>query len=197
MRVTQLQHLHVIPASVKHTRTALESSPVNPRIDDELGRLVRGLSATRHGGVSLVSGSGACDLAGWIIDGMDMTCRLVVHHEADVDASVVKSAFNNDLRVTTHQQPFIEFLDDVNSHQFAIVVMAPPILTLENLRRVTQAVGDGGALVLQEPDVSALGNLDGLSEFCLLHESDSAIVVVKRPESNRPYRRGGRRRGRE
>lgn len=170
---------------------------MSPQIDDALGRLVRGLSATRHGAVNLVSGSSACDLAGWIIDGMDMTCRLVVHHEAEVDSAPIKNAFNNDLRVTTHEQPFIQFLDDVDSHKFAILVMAPPVADLDNLQRAVRAIDDGGVLVLVEPDAKITEFVNQLSEYCLLYEREAATVVVKRPASNRPRRRGGRHRERD
>lgn len=128
---------------------------------------------------------------------MDMTCRLVVHHEADADPAKIKNAFNNDLRVTTHQQPFVQFLDDVDSHRFAIVVMAPPVAGLENLRRAVQSIDDGGVLVVVEADAEVTEFVDSLSEFCLLYEQPASTVVVKRPASNRPKRRGGRRRERD
>jgi len=189
--------LFAIPASVAHARATLGTSSVAPYLDDDAGRLLRGLSATKSMGVSLVSGAAACDLAAWIIDGMDMSCRLVVHHEAEADGDVIKAAFNNDLRVTTHEQPFVQFLDDVSSHRFVIVVMTPPVLDVATLDRAVAAINDGGILCLLNPDDTVLHALELLSDFCLLQQQKNYVALVKRPESNRPRRRGGRKRDRD
>ncbi len=185
-----------IPASVRAARAGFDAAGLVIEQCDDDGMRLRALAAMQLSGIMLVSGAGAMDLAAWIIDGLDISSRLVVHHEGELDPAKVRGCFNNDLRVTAHVQPLESFLDDVKQHRFALFVLTDVDAKASTLDRVTQSIADGGVLVLAGVPKRVIEKTQGLDGFCLMHSDERQTIFVQRHPGNRPQRRGRRRRNR-
>jgi len=187
----------LLPSSVTRAREALARANLVGPSDDDNGARLRGLAATRLGGIMLVSGDEGFDLAAWMIDGLDITSRLVVHHEGGIEPSLVSQCFNNDLRVTTHVQPFGDFLDDVSHHRFSMLVLAAPELEASLFTTAASMMDDGGILVCAGSLAQKSNSFSEPDGFCHMHTSPDQRILVRRHAGNRPQRRGGRRRTRD
>ena len=86
-----------------------------------LGELTRVLAASRPGGVFLCLGRGAGEMATWIMDGMDLSGRLVVVLQDNQEADMLLALLTDDMRITLHVQDSVAFLRDVRDHRFDLI----------------------------------------------------------------------------
>jgi len=171
----------------------------------ELGGLVRVLSASRPGGVFLCPGDGAGEAGAWILDGMDLSSRLVVVVPDAAEAERLRDALGDDLRLTVHLQDSVAFLEDVRDHRFDLIAdlsVEPPA------RRVDLALArlaPGGLFLTRCPadalEASLCARADGTAADtdggaffpADLTEALGATLVARRPPLPTGRRRGGRR----
>lgn len=170
-----------------------------------LGEMLRVLAASRPGGVFLCLGLDAGEAGAWIIDGMDLSSRLVIVLEDAEHAARLREVIADDLRVTVHVQGMAEFLADVREHRFDLIAdlgAAPcPARTRLSLGRL----GLGGLYVCRweiatlQAQASAPLALDDADEAAPDLE---AFVATRLPAelgvtlmAHRPPRPPGKRRG--
>ena len=92
-----------------------------PVVAAPLGELTRVLAASRPGGVFLCLGRGAGEMATWIMDGMDLSGRLVVVLQDNQEADMLLALLTDDMRITLHVQDAVAFLRDVRDHRFDLI----------------------------------------------------------------------------
>ena len=173
-----------------------------------LGELVRVLAASRPGGVMLCLGAGAGELATWILDGLDLSARLVVVVSDENEAGLLKALFGDDMRVTVHVQDALEFLGDVRDHRFDLITdlspgqpgalahlalarLAPGAMYLSRHPAPTLAETLAAPKVpVQKPETAVLR--DHFS-FAQLRGELGVSLVVHGPQRVAAKRRGGRR----
>jgi hypothetical protein len=174
-------------------------------LDLPLGELCRVLAAARPGGVFLCLGSGAGGIGAWILDGMDLSSRLVIVAGGDDEADLLRSVLGDDLRVTVHVQDAAGFLGDVHEHRFDLVADLCPGPPAAATRLALGALAPGGFCVTRHdiaelakmlsaeaPGSESIPRVDPLVSTGLPLES-GVTLVVRGPPEVRTTRRGGRR----
>jgi hypothetical protein len=161
------------------------------------GRLARGLSASKPGGLML--NVNAPELGFWLADGMDITSQLInLVHEAEIHDALAGS-FADDIRVSVHSQHPIEFLSDVSAHRFDFMAFGAIDTALAEL--AANSLAPGGILGVF-PGLSPCTGTDSETLETVLRRdgnllvaaSDQGTVIAVRATGNRhPARRGGRR----
>lgn len=163
--------------------------------NDQLGSCVRVLASSRGGGVFLCCGDDSMDAAGWIIDALDMSGRLVVHRNSIDKLEAIRECFNTDLRISVHAQNLTEFLDDIKKHRFELVVLGASMCTIPNVERISTVLGDGGFMLLSGFEhEAALFEFKGHEGFVFTTHDHVGTIAVRRRSNSHPRRRGGRRR---
>ncbi len=177
-----------------------------PAVAPALGEVARVLAASRPGGVFLCLGRGAGEMAAWILDGMDLSGRLVVVVQNSDEAKVLRPILGDDLRITVHAQEAAAFLGDVRDHRFDLITDLssglPADLTRLALGRL--ALGAFYMSLHGAPQLSEMlsGQTTGAEEaaldpasFVFAHLSGELDVslIVRGPQRVQAKRRGGRR----
>ena len=179
-----------------------------PAVAPALGEVARVLAASRPGGVFLCLGRGAGEMAAWILDGMDLSGRLVVVVQDSDEAEVLRPILGDDLRITVHAQEATAFLGDVRDHRFDLTADLssgqPADLTRLALGRL--ALGAFYMSLHGAPELSEMlsGQTMGAGDqeaaldpagFAFAHLSGELGVslIVRGPQRVQAKRRGGRR----
>ena len=171
------------------------------RCDEELGQTLRCLAASRIRGVTLQLGAGSVALAAWIIDGMDITSRLLMVVEDESLLASARAHIGNDIRVAVHAQPPLQFLADVSRNRVDLVVLDNVAADEALLDAAVSLLNPGGMLCALGSDGEAPASLDETAallarrEDCLLSRLRTPaplLLAVRTPEDSRPVRRGGR-----
>ena len=179
-----------------------------PVVTPALGEVARVLAASRPGGVFLCLGRGAGEMAAWILDGMDLSGRLVVVVQDSDEAEVLRPILGDDLRITVHAQEAAAFLGDVRDHRFDLITDLssgqPADLTRLALGRL--ALGAFYMSLHGAPELSEMlsGQTTGAGDqeaamdpgsFAFAHLSGELGVslIVRGPQRVQAKRRGGRR----
>jgi hypothetical protein len=187
------------------TRVSADSEAA---ITPPLGEFVRVLATSRPGGVFLCLGHAAGEMATWILDGMDLSGRLVAVVEDNEEAEVLRPLFGDDLRVTVHVQDALGFLCDVRDHRFDLITDLnpgdPADLTRLALGRL--ALGAFYLSLHAAPELAGMlraqaadgGHCEAplhADRFAFAHlRSDLGIsMLVHGPQRFQAKRRGGRR----
>lgn len=196
------------PQSYSRLCEALSGAGRAPDATPALGELCRVLAASRPGGVFLCLGAGAGELAAWILDGLDLSARLVVVVSDENEAGLLRPLFADDLRVTVHVQNAVDFLDDVRDHRFDLITDLSPGQP-GTLARLALARLSLGAMYLSRHQAPALAemlvapnspartrepavDMEHFS-FAQLRGELGVCMVVHGPHRLAAKRRGGRR----
>ena len=92
------------------------------RVSETAGRLVHTLAGSKPNGVILMLSGENPELAVWLLDGMDITTRLVALSENESGRDALTDGLGDDIRIAVHLQPFASFLDDIKTHRLDMVV---------------------------------------------------------------------------
>ena len=187
---------------------ALAARGSQSSVTPPLGALIRVLAASRPGGVFVCLGRSAGETAAWMLDGMDLSARLVVVVRDDAEADSLRAILGDDLQLTVHVQDAAEFLRDVRDHRFDFIVDLNPG-PADELARLALARLAPGAFYLclhASCDLMAIldtrGSPDGDRDTLLdSHRFSIAQVggevqvslLVRGPQRLQAKRRGGRR----
>lgn len=162
------------------------------RLDTRLGVTLRTLACSKPGGVFLQAGTGSPELSAWLLDGMDITSRLITV-VTDHGLSAVTSKFiGDDIRVAVHSQELLEFLTDIRSHQIEMIVLDGVTEQQATVRAALELLAPGGMLVaLGQTDLRNLLSEDESYQTTAL-EPDLTLVA-RRVLAAKHRRRGARR----
>jgi len=168
-------------------------------VEPWIGGLVRALAASKPGGAFLHAGG--AELAAWLMDGMDITTRLVTIPGDPAQREVTTRHLGDDIRLAVHSQDPLDFLRDVARHRFHFIAFdeAPGDIAL--LEAAAGLLAPGALLLINAlpagdaaaaPVAAFLHGQPGLHVGWLPH-STGAVLAVRSPERAGPRR--GRRRG--
>ena len=173
----------------------------------ELGELARALAASRPGGVFLCTGDGAGEPGAWMLDGMDLSSRLVVVVGDRREAERLRAVLGDDLRVTVHRQDAVAFLEDVHDHRFDLIADLSAEPPARRLELALARLAPGGLFLTRCPaDVveASLGGSRGAGAEPADTDTGAfvparfaqpldATLIARRPQPPAGKRRGGRR----
>lgn len=216
----RVAHSNLIPLDMAQTLTSqppqaygrfcemLSSRGGEPAVGPPLGQLTRVLATSRPGGVFLCLGRGAGEMATWIMDGMDLSGRLVAVLQNNEEADMLRALLADDMRITVHVQDAAAFLSDVRDHRFDLITdlnsgqaaeltsLALGRLALGAFYLSPHRVGELTDMLSAQDTASADpdGTLDADSfAFAQLPEELAVSLIVRGPHTVRAKRRGGRR----
>jgi hypothetical protein len=196
------------PQAYSRLCETLSSRGVGPVVSPALGELTRVLAASRPGGVFLCLGRGAGEMATWIMDGMDLSGRLVVVLQKDQEADMLRALLADNMRVTVHVQDPVAFLRDVRDHRFDLITdlntgraadlirlalsrlaLGAFYLSPHPARELTDTLSEQ-TTVAADQEVTPDGN--GFA-FARLPAELAVSLIVHGPHRVQAKRRGGRR----
>jgi predicted O-methyltransferase YrrM len=116
----------------------------------ETGPLLRTLAASKPGGLMLELGTGVGVGAGWLLDGMDRSARLItleVHPEA---AQISKEMLASDPRVEVLQANGVEWLEEYDGRPFDLIFADVGLLKYERRSLTLSRLAAGGLFVCDD-----------------------------------------------
>lgn len=173
----------------------------DPPCCEDAGRLARCLAASKVRGVLLQLGSGSAALSAWLVDGMDITSRLIALHPGEARLDATRRVAGNDIRVAVHAQAAASFLEDMQRNRFDLVVVDRPDTPGALLVAAIALLAPGGMLCLMDgagtgrpPGEDALSALAGNDDcrWTRLQAPVAGLLATRCPPESRPVRRGGR-----
>ena len=164
------------PEGLARFRTASGRHPGRRPLDPVLGEWVRALAAAKPGSALLHLCESSDEMALWIHSGMDLGSRLVVVTPDGDGTSALDDALGPDLRVTCHHQSPDEFLDDIRSHRFGLIVNDAAPRNPDRIRRIWEVLAPGGMLLLCALGMGRVAP-ETLSAVDWLRERDDAAVA--------------------
>lgn len=191
--------MHRPPSSLAAIHDATTAVGCPTSLSEETGALVRSLASSKVGGVFLQLGSGAPEVGAWLLDGMDITSRLVVVVDEPRLSPVIKETLGNDIRVAEHAQDTLEFLEDIRSHQLHLVLFDTAPDDENVVRAAIKLLAPGGfviCLLNSSPDTRSGGLYDLFrrEESLFSARLDEAfLIATRRAQIAKSARRGARR----
>ena len=179
------------PATLAAVRCSLSECGVAVDIDDRVGALLRVLAALNANAVVLQIGAESLSYAPWVIDGMNITARLVLNIDNDVPLALLEPIFRDDIRIALHQQDPNQFLDDVARHRFNLIFVGADSIGDALLERCARLLSDDGLLLLDDTG-GAASKSQPLADchYAYLH---GVSFVTKAALNSKAARKGGRR----
>lgn len=166
------------PEGLARFRAASGRHPGRRPLDSALGEWARALAAAKPGSALLHLCESSDEIALWIHSGMDLGSRLVIVTPDGHGTGALDDALGSDLRVTCHQQSPDEFLDDIRSHRFGLIVSDTVPRGPDRVRRIWEVLAPGGMLLIRMLDgEGAAPAPEALSAVDRLHDRDDAAVA--------------------
>ena len=191
--------MHRPPSGLAAIDDATSALSCRLELGHGIGALVRTLAGTKIGGVFLQLGSGAPEAGAWLLDGMDITSRLVVVADEPCLIPVITDTLGNDIRVAVHSQETLEFLHDIRSHELHMVLFDSAPNDEEVVRAAVKLLAPGGILLSLTSNDPTGDTLD-LYEWLRYDQSllsvqllGTMLLATRRPLVARQARRGARR----
>lgn len=187
------------PRSLGEISKATTAVDCQLSLDDTIGELLRILAASKVGGVFLQLGRGAPEAGAWLLDGMDITSKLVVVAEEPRLVPIIEETLGNDIRVAVHVQDALEFIDDIRSHQLHFLIFDTGSVEKELIMGAVELLVPGGLLVIL---ISDMAHSDSRALFEWLRQApqlrtaclkEAVMVATRCPVRDKPIRRGARR----
>jgi hypothetical protein len=159
--------------------------------DDRVGALLRVLAALNPHAVVLQIGVESLHYAPWVIDGMDITARLILNIDDNVPFAPLNPIFRDDIRIELHQQDPNQFLDDVARHRFNLIFVGAESIADALLERCARLLSDDGLLLLDDTG-GAASKSQPLADchYAYLH---GVSIITKIAAHSKAARKGGRR----
>tara|TARA_Y100000588_G_C13927271_1_gene784136 strand:- start:50 stop:667 length:618 start_codon:yes stop_codon:yes gene_type:complete len=169
-------------------------------LPNDIGALVRVLAASKVGAIAMQLGIGNSEVAAWLLDGMDITSRLIMLIGPEVMPAQVGIDQNEDIRVAIHCQTAMEFMEDIKAHRFHLIVYDTLPSSNEELATAIGLLDEGGIVILLNsgPEIRWTDVLTWLSSDRRMHSANvmnmgKVIFSVRRPHQMKTIRRGARR----
>ena len=113
----------------------------------QLKALLRVIAASKPGAVAILIGESTARYGTAVLEGLDMSSRLIINVSGDADLDVLKNDFSADIRVAVHAQSSVQFLIDVSRHRFDLTVVDARLLDAALSERILDVMPIGGVVV--------------------------------------------------
>ena len=164
--------------------------------DKSLAEQIRLQARVHSGGIIFVSGISNTIYAPWVMDGMSMSTRLLVHIDPDnapsLDVQTLNRIFDHDIRVAAHIQDSASFVQDLSKYQFDLIVIATTNV-LTSAPALKERLSENGTIIIVE------GGSSDYSSFCDEYfvapagENHNACMMCRLSDHKNTTRKGGRR----
>lgn len=189
------------PRGFERFQQDLAALGFNAGCDQSAAAALRLFARIKNGGIILLTGPNALVYAPWVMQGMSMTSRLIVHVDGDFEYAPLANMFNTDIRVAAHVQHTEAFLDDLSKYRFEMIVSDAAVAETELINSLTTRLTEEGVLMVvaqtqTASDKRSLCLQDTLQEkyFIAPFGSDLQSFMLSRfGEQQRASRKGGRR----
>lgn len=177
----------------------------DPPCGADAGRLLRVLAAAKPRAVALQMGSGSAALSTWLLDGLDITSRLISLLGDPARVAPVRRVIGDDIRVAVHAQDALEFLHDVRRNRFDLVAIDQPDIDPRVAGAAFGLLAPGGTLCLVDPcaqgapvapaEAPAAHHLKTLADcrWSMLGTPLVGLLAVRISPGKEQKRRGGRK----
>ncbi len=179
------------PAALAAVHRDLSGCGIAVDSDGRVGSLLRVLAALNPNAVVLQIGAESLQYAPWVIDGMDITARLILNIDDNVPLAPIEPIFKNDIRIALHRQNPNQFLDDVARHRFNLIFVGMDSITDTLLERCVRLLSDDGLLVLDGAG-GATSKSQPLVD-CHYAHVHGVELITKVALHSKATRKGGRR----
>ena len=183
------------PASFDKFMNALQAQGINglDDFDENLAQILRMQASTKDYGAIMSSGKTALAYVPWLIDGMNMSNKLIVHLNSGDEAldAIVKASIESDIRVSSHCQNQTEFTTDISEHRMDLLLLTED--ALPEISNWMKLLSDAGLLVL-------LASEDQREQLMQAHSDDYFLInkaqlfISRKGMQHRNKRRRGRQR---
>jgi len=116
--------------------------------DENLAQILRMQASTKDYGAIMTSGKSALPYVPWLVDGMLMSNKLIVHLEHDDEklSPIIHELIDSDIRLSSHYQDQKTFTTDISEHRLDILLLTEHALPeIDNWLKI---LSDAGLLVL-------------------------------------------------
>ena len=193
--------MHRPPANLAAIEAATSAAGCPLALTYGSGALLRALASSKIGGVFLQLGSGAPEVGAWLLDGMDITSRLITLTDESALYPIAMEHLGNDIRVAVHVQDALEFLRDIRAHELHVVVLDRVPDDIEIVQLAVKLMAPGGLLISLRREGESESRVD-LYQWLRGEESmqsvevagdQSLVLATRRAPVAKPARRGARR----
>ena len=185
------------PSGFDYWLKSLQQRNIGKSFQIQTASWLRVIVGTKNGAALLVTGTEAIPYVDWLLDGMAMNSRLILHNQSKQLTQLVQPHFSTDIRVATHAQDFIAFLTDIEEHKFDFVVVDLNEINLETIATMLERTAEHGLLIGigTRTQLNHLVQTVGDGYFCsLIDRPGNSVILSRKGIQHRAVRRGGRRR---
>ncbi len=126
--------------------------------DEQAAQQLRVMIGLKPYAVALLSGANTLVYAPWLLDGMHMNGRMVLHQTSSSEPiqALVQQQLDHDIRITAHVQPVKSFTEDIAKNRLDVILTALESETDPALDYWQSLLSESGiGVVFAAPEVSA------------------------------------------
>jgi len=119
------------PESFDQLMASLEEYGIN-EFDEALAHQLRLHASSRFFGTLMTCGKSALPYMPWLVDGMNMSNKLIVQFDERKESlhEMVKETLDSDIRLSCHCQDQTTFTADINEHRIDILLLTEEALPI-------------------------------------------------------------------
>ena len=161
--------------------------------DESLGQLLRIQSSSKDFGTIMASGKSALPYVIWLVDGMNMSNKLIVHLNSDEEVlnQITQKLMETDIRITSHCQDQKEFTTDISEHRMDLLLLTEDALPV--IDYWMKLLSDTGILVLIATPETRLNLMQKYSDGYFCFDKEYLFISRKGSEHNKVRKRSKRR----
>jgi hypothetical protein len=162
--------------------------------DLQFAQWLRMLCHLKDYGVLMTSGEGVLPLVPWLLDGITMNSKLIVHVEEQNRSAepLLKQQADLDIRFAYHFQPADEFIKDIDVHRLDMLLISED--QIEFLPQWLKLMTDSGLVVVLASEDKMEELLNSYSERYFINISNAGealFLTAKGIQHTNKRRRGG------
>lgn len=186
------------PRDAQDWLDALQHFGIGDDYDESLAAVIRIAAGQNPDAVCMCSGVAALPYANWILDGMAMTGRLIIHVDpahSELD-SIVQQQLDKDIRAASHYQEISSFCTDIASHRLDLLVIEMNDRICEYSAQLLSLLNDNALMVVMAKDaVRELVHKNHSADyfFAQLGANQQAMVLARKGAQHRVTRRAAQR----
>ncbi len=126
--------------------------------DEQVAQQLRVMIGLKPYAVALLSGANTLVYTPWLLDGMHMNSRMVLHQTSSSEPlqALVQQQLDHDIRITAHVQPVKSFTEDIAKNRLDVILTALESETDPALDYWQSLLSESGiGVVFAAPEVSA------------------------------------------
>ena len=115
--------------------------------DEDLAQMLRIQASSKDYGAIMTSGKSTLPYVSWLVDGMIMSNKLIVHLNSGEEElnKITQKSMESDIRITSHCQDQKEFTTDISEHRMDLLLLTEDALPeIDNWMKL---LSDAGMLV--------------------------------------------------